>query len=106
MNKYSLTKEGDYYRITALRDFGTIKKGTIGGKVEGPDNLSHEGNCWVYGNARVSGNAVVSGNAQVSGDAWVSGDNRVCSNDWAFNYAQEDMLIEMNGKKYKLVEVE
>lgn len=35
------------YRIEALKSFGHIKKGEIGGFVESYDNLSQEGNCWI-----------------------------------------------------------
>lgn len=38
------------YRIKALRDFGLIKKGEIGGYVQSEKNLSHEGNCWFFVN--------------------------------------------------------
>ena len=67
------------YRIRALRDFGAVKAGNLGGFIQTESNLSHDGNCWVYGNAWVSGNAQVygdasvSGNAKVYGNAWVSG---------------------------------
>jgi hypothetical protein len=81
--KYKLTKNTKkyfgrtLYQIEATKDFGNVEKGDLGGYIEKEDNLSQEGNCWVYGNARVSGNAEVSGNARVSGNAWVSGNARV-----------------------------
>jgi len=59
------------YRIKALKDFHNVKKGKVGGYIESEQNLSQEGNTWVYGNARVYGNACVSGDACVSGNAWV-----------------------------------
>ena len=77
------------FQVVALRDFGLVLKGDKGGYVESEANLSHDGDCWVFGDAlvygdawvfddaRVSGNARVSGDAQVFGDAWVSGDARV-----------------------------
>ncbi len=52
-------------RIRALRDFDDVKKGDFGGYIESEDNLSHEGNCWVYNKARVFQNARVFGNAKV-----------------------------------------
>ena len=66
--KYELTKEtmtirtlhGEditLCRIKALRDFGAVKKGNLGGWIESEDNLSHDGKCWVSGNARVFDNA-------------------------------------------------
>lgn len=69
--KYELTDEilevggRVLHRINALRNFGNIKQGEIGGWIENEDNLSHCGDCWVYGNAKVLGNAEVYGNAEV-----------------------------------------
>ncbi|MDD9334284.1 MAG: hypothetical protein PV354_11755, partial [Bartonella sp.] len=63
--KYEFTNEtkqvGDVtlYRIRALRDFGDVKAGDLGGFIEKEDNLSHDGNCWVYDKARVFQNARV-----------------------------------------------
>ena len=53
------------YRIKALKDFGNIKKGELGGFVESENNLSQEGNCWIYNEAKVLDNATVIDNAQV-----------------------------------------
>ena len=78
MAKFRLTSESiswlgrTLFRIKAECDFGSVKKGDNGGFVEKEDNLSQDGNAWVYGNARVSGDALVSGNAWVYGDASVS----------------------------------
>lgn len=41
----------------ALKDFGNVKKGDIGGFVESEDNLSQDDDCWIYDNAVVCGNA-------------------------------------------------
>lgn len=45
------------FRIKALVAFGNVEKGELGGFIEKEDNLSHDGDAWVYGNAWVSGNA-------------------------------------------------
>ena len=80
MKKYELTDETidvsgtTLHRIKALKDFGNVKKGELGGYVESERNLSQEGNCWVCGNAKVYGNAWVYGNAEVCGNARVYGD--------------------------------
>ena len=69
MKKYELTDETievygtALHRIKALKDFGNVKKGELGGYVESEHNLSQEGNCWVCGNAKVCGNAEVYGDA-------------------------------------------
>lgn len=59
------------YRIRALRDFGNVKKGDLGGFVEREGNLSHGGDAWIGGNAKVCDNACVLDNAIVSGDALI-----------------------------------
>ena len=81
----------------------------------GPDarvfgNARVYGYALVFDNARVYGYALVYCNARVFGDAEVSGDALGAGNDWATCYAEdddtsEDIFIEMNGKRYKLVEV-
>ena len=56
MNKYTLSEEfieGDssgkrLYQIIALKSFSDIEKGEVGGYVENINNLSQEGNCWIY----------------------------------------------------------
>src|SRR5690606_41337558 len=65
------------FRIRALRDFGNVRAGDIGGYVESERNLSHDGNAWVCDNALVYGDARVFGNARVYGDARVYGNARV-----------------------------
>ncbi len=75
MKKFELTSEfvtflgKKLFRIKALISFGNVEEGELGGYVEKEENLSDDGNAWVYGNARVSGNAWVSGDAMVSGGA-------------------------------------
>lgn len=74
------------HQIIALKDFGDVKRGDIGGWIESDDNLTQagnawvSGNAWVYGNARVYGNAMVFGRAMVYGNAMVYGDAMVCEN--------------------------
>ena len=77
IKKYKLT-DGAYhtndkilYRIQALKDFGDVKKGDLGGFVQNEDNLSHKGDCWIYENAKVYGEAKVYENAKVYGEAKV-----------------------------------
>lgn len=81
--KYKLTEETqryygrDLYRIQALKDFGDVKAGELGGWVEKESNLSQEGYCWVYNEAKVYGDAQVLGNALVSENARVYGNARI-----------------------------
>lgn len=81
MRKYELLRN-DYveigdrrvYRVQALRNFGDVKRGDLGGFIECERNLSHEGEAWVYDHAQIYGdNALVRGNGRVRGCAWVMG---------------------------------
>jgi len=76
-----------FYQIKALKDFGDVKTGDLGGWVASEGNLSQEGGCWVYGDAIVSGDAVVYGNALVFGNAIVSGDAVVYGNALVYGNA-------------------
>ena len=106
-NKYTILKnksiehEGrTLYRIQALKDFGNVKAGDLGGWVEKESNLSQEGLCWIYdegkvfGNAKVFENAWVYDNAQVSGYAEAYGDAEV------FGNAQVSEHAEVSGKAW------
>ena len=53
------------YQIEALKDFGDVKAGDLGGYIESEENLSQYDNAWVFDNARVYGNACVFGDAQI-----------------------------------------
>ena len=92
--KYELTDETidvsgtTLHRIKALKDFGNVKKGELGGYVESEYNLSQIGNCWVYGNARVCGDAELCGNAKVCGNARVCGNAEVYGNAWVYGNAE------------------
>ena len=91
--KYELTeetitlfKEYMLYSIKALRDFGGIKAGDLGGYIEKESNLSHNGDAWlyedamVYGDAHVCGDVTVHGNAHVCDNAEVDEIAHVCDN--------------------------
>lgn len=91
--KYKIRKDLSYtfdghklYRVEALKDFGNVKKGSVGGFIEKEDNLSQEGNSWifldakVYGNAKVFGNAIINGFAQVCDNSVVFDNAQVCDN--------------------------
>lgn len=91
MKKYELTKETvtisekTLYRIRAVRDFGSVKTGDLGGYIEKEENLSHFDDAWVSGNAKVFDNAEVSGNGKVSGNANVFDNARISGNAEIFN---------------------
>ena len=100
MEKYKLTNEKFttasgkvLYRIQAVREISqrgrVVKKGTIGGYVESPANLSQEGEAWladkamslgktiIEGDAWVGGNAVIWGNSVITDEAEIWGDTFV-----------------------------
>ena len=104
MKKFELTAEfvtnvfgKKLFRIKALVAFGDVEKGELGGFIEKEDNLSHDGNAWVYGNARVFGNAQVYGNAWVYGNARVSGDARVYGNAQVYGDARVSGNAQVSG---------
>ncbi len=61
--KYELTEDTitccgrTLHRVRAIKSFGGVKAGELGGYIENEDNLSQEGDARVYGNARVYDNA-------------------------------------------------
>jgi len=89
------------YRIRALKDFGDVKAGDLGGYIESERNLSQEGDCWVYDEARVYDNAKVSGNARVYNDAKVFGNAQIYDNAGVF----DDAEVYGNAKVYGKTEV-
>lgn len=92
--KYELTDETieweciTLYRIKALRDFGDVKAGDLGGFVESEDNLSDYGNCWIYNNARVCEGSTIEDDAKISNNAWVTGCSCVCDNARVYGHAK------------------
>ena len=102
-NKYRLIPEDckinygrKLYRIEALKDFGVVKAGELGGYIESENNLSFDGEAWICenaevfddaricnnalinGNARIYGNAIVSNKATVGGNALIYGNALIC----------------------------
>ena len=86
MKKYELTTNTKMwfgrklYQIKALKDFGNVKAGNLGGYIEKEENLSHDGNAWVYDSALVYDNACVFSNARIFGNAKVYGYAQIFSN--------------------------
>ena len=89
--KYKLTEETKIvygrtlHRIVCVKAFALVSVGDVGGWIESENNLSQDGDAWVYGNAKVYGDAKVYGNAWVCGDAEVYGltDFIVLKNSWS-----------------------
>lgn len=131
MKKYEFTnntivKDGRIlHEIIALKDFGNIKAGDLGGYIEKEENLSHYENCWVaqdaqvfddavvcndalvtnyakvFENAKVSGNAIVSDNALVCEYARVRGNAEV----YGCSYVSGKAEVFGNAKIYNYAEV-
>lgn len=77
--KYELIREGQLYRIRALRDIPRyrVEAGDFGGRVDRERNLDQEGDCWIGPGAYVGGNSLVWGESYVGGNAYVTGDVHV-----------------------------
>ena len=107
--KYRLTenqiKHGEkiLYQIEALKDFGMVKAGDLGGYIESEENLSQDNDAWVSGNAWVVSNARVSGNAWVDGNAQVSGAAQVSGNAWVYGNAQVSGDAEVKSREDYIV---
>ena len=71
------------HRIKALKDFGNVNKGDLGGWIEKEENLSQKGDCWVcryanvYNDAKVYEDAVIFGNVEIYDNAEVYGAARI-----------------------------
>jgi hypothetical protein len=108
--KYELGKKesNGLYRVIAIKDFGDVSKGDVGGFVKSEENLSQLGNAWVFGDAMVFGKArvydeaMVYGKARVYDNAWVFGDARVFGEARVFGNARVygDAMVYDNAKVY------
>ena len=76
------------WRIRACKNFSDVKKGDLGGFVKSEENLSHDGNCWIYDDAMVYDNAIVCDNAKVYGNAKVHGESQVFNNAKVYGNAE------------------
>ena len=95
MKKYELTEEKitingnqTLYRIKALKDFSDVKAGDLGGFVESENNLSQDGNCWIYDNAIVYDSAKILDSAQVFGYACIYGSATISGSSEIYGYAR------------------
>lgn len=81
----------ELFRIKALKDFGNVKKGDIGGYIQTENNLSQLGDCWIYDNAKIYNNAVIRDNARVCDNARIWGNSKI------LNYSQVYGNVEVCG---------
>jgi carbonic anhydrase/acetyltransferase-like protein (isoleucine patch superfamily) len=104
--KYELTKESivhegvTLYRIKALKDFGRVKKGDLGGFIEKESNLSHDGDCWVGGIAKVYNEACVFERARVGEFAQVYDFARIGGRSSVFGSAKIYEFANIGGHTY------
>jgi len=100
MNKYKLNEAPNgFFEIEAIKTFTTmfgtvIEKGTKGGYVQGPHNLSQKGLCWIDANSMVINNARVEDDALILGVCHLTDD--VVVRNKAFLNSLESILILKN----------
>ena len=109
MKKYEMLKGNKIkvnghtlYRIRALKNFSDVSIGDLGGCIEKEDNLSQEGDCWVYDNARVYDDARIYDNAEIYGNARICSNAEVYGNAWVYDNAEiyGNALIYDNARIY------
>lgn len=108
--KYRLTAETMRFngvmlhRIKALKDFGDVEAGELGGWVESEKNLSQEGNCWIameakaYGGAEIGDNAVLTWNAIACENSTICNDTLVSDESVIRGFTYLHGNVEVYGK--------
>jgi hypothetical protein len=77
LDKYELTKKTynhfgiTLHQIKAIKSFGDVKKGDLGGFVQRQENLSQDGLCWIYDNSLVYLDARVEDDAKAKNGCWI-----------------------------------
>ena len=66
------------WQIRALRDFGDVHAGDLGGFVGSMDSLAGDGDCWIYPGSVVCPKSRVSGNARLGSPFSVFGKRYTC----------------------------
>lgn len=75
-------------RIRALKDFYAVNAGMVGGWIEKEENLSEEGNCFVFGEAKAYGNSRVEDDAILFEDAEIFGEAHMKQHAIAAGYSK------------------
>ena len=82
-NKYELTNYTftvameDLYQIRAIRDFGDVKAGDLGGYIKSEKNLSQKGDCWVYPGSFAYEDSHVTGSSKILNGAHICGNAEI-----------------------------
>ncbi len=113
MKKYEMTSNikefagRKLFQIRALKDFGIVKAGDLGGYIEKEENLSHDDDAWVYDNAHIYDNALIYSNSRVFGSAKVFGNVWICGNALVYDNAKiyDDAQIYDNVQIYDNAEI-
>ena len=84
------------HRIRALKDFGEVNKGDLGGFVENKNNLSHYGNCWIYDDAKAMDNSRIYDNSRMYDNSEMHDNSVMC--DYSKMYDESKMYN--NSKMY------
>lgn len=88
------------YRIKAVKNFSDVKKGDKGGWIEKEENLSQEGECWVYHEAKVFGKAVILDNAKVYNEAQIYNEAKVFDNAHVSEYVKVRGSAKISGQAH------
>ena len=103
MKKYELTNESILCggqvlrRIKALTSFNDVSAGDLGGFVGKEENLSHNGESWVYDNGKVFGNAMVYDNAVIAGNAEIRDNAQV----YGTAFVCDEAIVRNNARIYE-----
>lgn len=107
MKKYELTdnyiihNDKKLYQIKAISSFGEVSAGDLGGYIEKEENLSQDGNAWVYEKAKIYDNACVYENARVSGNVEVYNNARIYGNADIYQTRGRTIYIHDNACVYE-----
>lgn len=64
-DKVKVVNDRTLHQIQAVRSFGEVKAGDIGGFIESESNLSHDGDCWVGFESIIGRQTYVKGNVLI-----------------------------------------
>ena len=111
--KYELVKEDSIefngrtlYRIRALKDFtnkqctgsiNEIKVGDLGGYVQSEENLSQNGQCWIFDNAAVYDNGMICDNAIICDNAKIHNNVKIGGDVEIYRNAEIDDNVKIYG---------
>ena len=112
--KYELTditmefKGRTLYRIRALKDFKDVEAGDLGGWVSNENNLSQEGDCWIYNEAKCMDSAMMYtdskmyDNAEMHDCSQMYGNTRMYDNSALHGYGElyDDAILQGDEEKW------